>query len=56
MHKGRAPLFLDWLFSYPIPAHTRQELTQQWCYATGADPTVTFALLNTRTYTPSNVR
>jgi len=40
--------FIDWLFSIPLPAHTRQELCQLWCYHTGADPAMVFALLNTR--------
>lgn len=56
MDKNRAAPFLDWLFSYPLPDHTRQEVTQNWCYNTGADPAVTFAMLNTRTLDQRHAR
>lgn len=56
LDKDRSLAYFDWLFAFPLPDHTRQEITQQWCYATGADPQVTFAMLNTRILDQRNAR
>lgn len=49
MEKTNAAGFFQWLFQVPLPDHIRRELTQLWCYHTGADPQLTFAMLNTKT-------
>jgi hypothetical protein len=51
MDKNKAIAFFDWMATYKLPPHSQRELCQNWCYHAGADPKVTFAILETRLVT-----
>lgn len=56
MNKQKAIPFMEWLFRYDLPAHTRREITQTWALHTGADPKTVFAILETRLGTRADGR